>query len=221
MKKNENNNEVIEKRLESTGGADTVAAADWQRIRADFAVRAAGDDAVDLAFETHETPYGPMVVGATRQGLVRIALPAESQDAVLENLSKRISPRILRVTLPEITAARSQLDEYFEGGRRRFELPLDWQLTTGFRSQVLHATNEIPYGETRSYRDVAVEAGSPKAVRAAGTALATNPLPIVVPCHRVLRSDGKVGSYLGGSEMKEQLLAMERAPEQASRSHPA
>src|SRR5690606_30078071 len=119
------------------------------------------------------------------------------------------SPRVLRHPRAAVTLARRQLDEYFSGRRREFDVPLDWRLTAGFRRSVLRATARIPYGRTASYREVATEAGSPRAVRAAGTALATNPLPIVVPCHRVLRSDGAVGQYLGGPEVKVRLLGLE------------
>lgn len=143
-------------------------------------------------------------------GIVRIALGSEEESRVLEELARRLSPRIARTGHMEITEARSQLDDYFAGDLRAFELALDWQLTRGFRREVLRETTAIPYGSTASYADLADRAGSPRAVRAAGSALATNPLPIVVPCHRVLRSDGAVGSYLGGSPMKEALLAMER-----------
>jgi methylated-DNA-[protein]-cysteine S-methyltransferase len=116
---------------------------------------------------------------------------------------------VLRARRPSLTQTRHQLDEYFEGTRRGFELPLDWQLAHGFRREVLRATAEIPYGRTSSYRDVATRAGSPRAVRAAGTALATNPLPIVVPCHRVLRTGGGLGAYRGGAAAKAALLQLE------------
>jgi len=183
----------------------------WDRVRGRLVKRAVKEDLVDVAYEMHESPFGRLLVGASDGGIVRVGLSAESEDEILEDLGRRISPRIIRMGSPEITSARQQLDEYFAGERRHFDLKLDWQLTRGFRRQVLHATDGIPYGETRSYSAVATEAGSPKAVRAAGSALANNPLPIVVPCHRVLRSDGNVGSYLGGTSMKEQLLAMERS----------
>lgn len=182
---------------------------DWDRLREKLVERASADGLVDISYEIHESPFGPLVVGATAAGIVRIGLSAESEEEVIEGLAKRVSARILKAGRPEITSAREQLDQYFEGERKRFKLKLDWQLTQGFRHEVLAATNRIPYGETSSYRAVATRAGSPKAVRAAGSALANNPLPILVPCHRVLRSDGQVGSYLGGSSMKESLLRME------------
>jgi methylated-DNA-[protein]-cysteine S-methyltransferase len=186
---------------------------DWERIRGALAARAEAEGLLDVAFERHETPIGPLVVAATGEGLVRVALPVEEEDAVLEQLARRVSPRLLRASRPAIGRARHQLDEYFEGERRTFDVPLDWRLAHGFRRDVLRATAQIPYGETASYRDVATRAGRPAAVRAAGTALATNPLPIVVPCHRVLRSGGALGNYLGGVEMKARLLELEgRAP---------
>ena len=183
--------------------------ASWRRMREEFAGRAGEEGLIDVAYEMHESPYGALLVGATTEGLVRVGLSAEPEEQILLDLAKRISPRILNASRPPITDARRQLDQYFEGDRHEFELDLDWRLTKGFRREVLIATELIPYGETRSYRDLAVEAGSPNAVRAAGTALATNPLPIVVPCHRVLRTDGKVGNYLGGTDMKSALLALE------------
>ena len=197
--------------LETVLNAGDVTGSDWERIRAKLSKKAENQGLVDVAYEVHETPFGPMLVGATDRGLVRVGLSAESQESVLDDLAKRISPRILIAPKPQIKLARKQLDQYFKGKRREFDLELDWQLTRGFRRLVLDATDSIPFGETRSYRQVATSAGSPKAVRAAGSALAHNPLPIVVPCHRVLRSDGFVGNYLGGTAMKEQLLEMERS----------
>lgn len=206
--KRKTDNRDLEKALLSS---EEVPAGDWNRVRDDLVSRADRDGLIDVAYEMHDSPFGPLLVGATQTGLVRVGLSAESEEEVLEDIARRFSPRIVRTGRPQITTTRSQLDEYFSGERKEFDLELDWQLTRGFRRQVLQVTDHIPYGETRSYSDVALEAGSPKAVRAAGSALATNPLPIVVPCHRVLRSDGKVGSYLGGSSMKETLLEMERA----------
>lgn len=184
-------------------------AAAWERIVRDLGARAEAEGLVDVAVERHDSPLGPLLLGATSEGLVRVGLPALEEDAVLEELARRISPRVLRAPRAATSAARRQLDEYFEGRRRVFEIPLDWRLTRGFRREVLQATYRIPYGRTASYREVATEAGRPAAVRAAGTALATNPLPIVVPCHRVLRSDGTIGQYLGGPETKARLLDLE------------
>jgi methylated-DNA-[protein]-cysteine S-methyltransferase len=183
----------------------------WERLRAELARRAADEQLVDVAFERHETPLGSVVVGATGEGLVRVGLPAEDEDVVLQELADRISPRVLRAARAPLGQVRGELDAYFGGELRRFSVPLDWRLTRGFREAVLRATAEIPYGETASYRDVATRAGSPNAVRAAGTALAVNPLPIVVPCHRVVRSDGLLGLYRGGPDAKAALLRLEGA----------
>jgi methylated-DNA-[protein]-cysteine S-methyltransferase len=140
----------------------------------------------------------------------RVAYASEGHDIVLQNLADKISPRILLAPDRLDTAAR-QLDEYFAGNRREFSVPLDWRLSAGFRSTVLHQLPEIAYGRTASYAAVATLAGNPKAVRAVGSACATNPLPVVVPCHRVVRSDGAMGGYLGGVEAKRILLTLEAA----------
>lgn len=182
----------------------------WTELREELLERADREQLIDLACEGHESPFGSLLVVAGDGGVVRIALPAEDEELVLEDLARRISPRIARTGRDAITAARRQLDRYFAGQLKRFELTLDWRLTRGFRREVLRETALIPYGGTASYTEMAEKAGSPRAVRAAGSALATNPLPIVVPCHRVLRSDGSVGSYGGGTPMKEALLKMER-----------
>jgi methylated-DNA-[protein]-cysteine S-methyltransferase len=187
------------------------AAADWERIRAALGARAAAEGLVDVAVEAHDSPLGALLLGATGDGLVRVALPAEGPDEVMEDLARRVSPRVLRAPHAAVADARRQLDEYFGGRRRAFELPLDWRLARGFRREVLRAIAAIPYGATATYREVAARAGSPNAVRAAGTACATNPLPIVVPCHRVLRADGGIGGYLGGTAAKARLLDLERA----------
>lgn len=184
---------------------------DWTAVRSRFTARALADGLVDVAYEDHETPLGTMRLGATPAGIVRMVLPIEDHDAVLEDLARRISARVLKTGTPAITTTRRELDEYFAGTRRSFDVPLDWALSAAFRRKVLQATAEIPYGQTSSYRGVAVAAGSPNAVRAAGTALAKNPLPILVPCHRVLRSDGGLGQYLGGQAAKSQLLELEQA----------
>jgi methylated-DNA-[protein]-cysteine S-methyltransferase len=165
---------------------------------------------IEVAYATVATPLGDLLVAATPVGVVRVAFATEGEEQVLGEMARRVSPRILRV--PRLVdEAREQLDGYFAGKRRRFDLPLDWRLTSGFRRQVLEAAVRIPYGTTRSYREVATEAGNAAAVRAAGTALATNPLPIVVPCHRVLRTDGGLGGYRGGLDAKRRLLTLERA----------
>jgi len=200
---------VLEQSLRAARAPTDPAA--LQRLRRALAEEAGRADLIDVAFERHETPLGTIVVGATREGLVRIGLPSEDEGEVLQQLADRLSPRVLRASSEALVLTRRQLDEYFGHARRDFDIPLDWRLATGFRRAVLRATAAIPYGETSSYRDVATRAGSPNAVRAAGTALATNPLPIVVPCHRVLRTGGGLGQYRGGPEAKAALLALEGA----------
>ncbi|HEY5428497.1 MAG TPA: methylated-DNA--[protein]-cysteine S-methyltransferase [Solirubrobacteraceae bacterium] len=198
----------VERLLRS--GAET-AVPDWIAVHARFTARALSDDLVDVAYEDHDTPLGMMRVSATNTGIVRMILPAEDAEEVLEDLARKVSARILRTSTPAITQTREELDEYFDGHRHRFNVPLDWTLAKAFRLKVLEATAQIPYGHTASYRQVASAAGSPNAVRAAGSALATNPLPVLVPCHRVLRSDGTIGQYLGGPAAKTQLLTLEQA----------
>ena len=204
------NNDTHDSELEqSLRDVDGPAPAAWERIRSDLAGMAERSGLIDVAFEQHATPLGTIIVGATREGLVRVGLPSEDEDDVLQQLAERISPRVLRASRDSLVQTRRELDEYFGHERRHFGVPLDWRLATGFRREVLRATEQIPYGETASYRDVATRAGSPNAVRAAGSALATNPLPIVVPCHRVLRTGGGLGQYRGGPEAKAQLLSLE------------
>jgi methylated-DNA-[protein]-cysteine S-methyltransferase len=205
---NEPDMRAVEQSLRDPG---RPAPATWQRLRQGLADEAARSDLIDVAFEQHETPLGTVFVGATREGLVRIGLPSEAEDDVLQQLADRVSPRVLRSSRESLVQTRRQLDEYFDRERRSFDVPLDWRLATGFRREVLRATEQIPYGETSSYRDIATRAGSPNAVRAAGTALATNPLPIVVPCHRVLRTGGGLGQYRGGPSAKAALLTLEGA----------
>ncbi|MEN3220806.1 methylated-DNA--[protein]-cysteine S-methyltransferase [Mycolicibacterium porcinum] len=168
------------------------------------------DGLLDIAYRIIESPVGPLLLAATEQGLVRVAYARENHDTVLQHLADEVSPRILHAPARLDSAAR-ELDEYFAGTRRSFDLPLDWRLAAGFRSTVLHHLPEIAYGQTASYATVAALAGSPKAVRAVGTACAKNPLPVVIPCHRVVRSDGAMGGYLGGAEAKRLLLDLEAA----------
>jgi O-6-methylguanine DNA methyltransferase len=202
-----NDNKItVEQALARGRRADPAA---WARMQRDLLARAETEGLIDVAFERHDSPLGTIVVGATTQGIVRVWLPAESEEALHDELARRVSPRILHAPRATLSHARQQLNEYFDGSRHAFDIPLDWRLTHGFRHQVLRATAEIPYGRTASYRDVATRAGNPAAVRAAGTALTTNPLPILVPCHRVLRTGGALGSYRGGSAAKAQLLNLE------------
>ncbi|NMR30748.1 methylated-DNA--[protein]-cysteine S-methyltransferase [Crystallibacter degradans] len=179
-------------------------------LQTHLAAAAAEAGLLDLSYTTVDTPIGKLLLAATDQGLVRVAFDRENHDAVLEQLAGKISPRILH-SPARLAAAVRQLDEYFAGRRRVFELPLDWRLAKGFRREVLAHLPQIAYGQTESYAQVAAAAGSPKAVRAVGTACGTNPLPVVVPCHRVVRSDGSFGGYLGGTEAKQLLLTLEAA----------
>jgi methylated-DNA-[protein]-cysteine S-methyltransferase len=174
-----------------------------------LAERAAAEELLDVAYATVDSPLGPLVVAATPRGLVRVAYTGSATDAgVLEELARKLSPRVLEAPA-RLDAARRELDEYFEGRRTGFDLPLDWALTRGFTSKVLQATAQIEFGATSTYAEVAGQAGSPRAVRAAGNALGANPLPVVVPCHRVLRTGGGIGGYTGGLERKEYLLRLE------------
>jgi methylated-DNA-[protein]-cysteine S-methyltransferase len=175
------------------------------------ALRAAqAEGLLDIAYRIVDSPVGALLIAATELGLVRVAYASEGHDTVLQSLADRISPRILLAPGRLDTAAR-QLDEYFSGKRRDFGVPLDWRLSAGFRNTVLRHLPEIGYGHTVSYAAVAKLAGNPNAVRAVGSACATNPLPVVVPCHRVVRSDGAMGGYLGGVEAKRILLTLEAA----------
>ena len=183
---------------------------DLPRLRVRLAAAAQRDGILDVAYRTIDSPVGPLLLAATEAGLVRIAYASEDHDAVLQALADRISPRVLNAPARLDRAAR-ELDEYFAGQRRSFDLPLDWRLSAGFRRAVLSHLSEIGYGQTASYAAVATLAGNPKAVRAAATACATNPLPLVVPCHRVIYSDGRIGRYLGGPEAKRALLLLEAA----------
>jgi len=182
---------------------------DLTRLHARLAAAAGRDDALDVAYRTVDSPVGPLLIAATPVGLVRLAFDSESNDAVLQNLSDRISSRVLEAPA-RLDAVAYQLDEYFSGRRHQFDMPLDWQLSKGFRRTVLeHLAVDIGYGTTASYGTLARLSGSPNAVRAVGTTCATNPIPVVVPCHRVVRSDGTIGQYRGGPAAKRALLNLE------------
>jgi methylated-DNA-[protein]-cysteine S-methyltransferase len=176
--------------------------------RIDLAAAEAG--LLDVAYATLDSPLGALLVAVTPRGLVRIAYldAGEHEDDVLADLAARVSPRVLAATRP-VDDARRQLDEYFERRRGGFDLPVDLQLVHGFGRRVLHATTRIPYGGTSSYKQIAAQAGSPRGHRAAGNALGANPIPIVVPCHRVLHTGGGLGGYGGGVERKRVLLEVE------------
>jgi methylated-DNA-[protein]-cysteine S-methyltransferase len=179
-------------------------------LHARLADAAQAEGLLDLAYRTLDSPVGRLLVAATDQGLVRVAFETEDHGVVLQSLADRVSPRILEAPGRLDRAAR-ELDEYFAGRRQAFDLALDWRLSAGFRTTVLHHLPDIGYGRTATYAAVARLAGNPRAVRAVGGACATNPLPIVVPCHRVVRTDGRIGGYLGGPDAKRALLALEAA----------
>jgi methylated-DNA-[protein]-cysteine S-methyltransferase len=175
-----------------------------------LAEAAAAAGLLDVAYATEDSPLGRLLLASTPAGLVRLAyIDFEAEDAVLEDVASRISPRVLAAP-GRLDEPRRELDQYFAGRRREFELELDWRLMRGFAKRVLQATAEIPYGSVSSYREVATVAGSPRGSRAAGNALGSNPLPIVVPCHRVLHSGGGLGGYTGGVDRKRTLLAIEQ-----------
>ncbi len=196
----------LERRL--MDGAPALPALDVDRLRSDLARRAADAGLLDVAYGTLDSPLGSLTAYVTPRGLVRLTYPGEPIDRQLAELAAELSPRILAA--PERTdAVRRQLDEYFDGSRHAFDLPIDWRLLRGFREAVLRATAAIPFGSVSSYRQIATAAGSPNAYRAAGNALGSNPIPIVVPCHRVLHSGGGLGGYTGGLERKRYLLGLE------------
>jgi methylated-DNA-[protein]-cysteine S-methyltransferase len=185
-------------------------AATMERLRTVLGTRADRAGLLDVAYRVVDSPLGPLLLAATPNGLVRVAFDGEGHDAVLAALADDVSPRVLRAPGRLDPAAR-QLEEYFEGCRRAFDVPIDLRLAHGFRRGVLEHLRSIPYGGTESYATVARAVGSPRAVRAAGSACASNPVPVVVPCHRVVRSDGSIGRYRGGSDAKRLLLALEAA----------
>ena len=197
-----NANETLEQQLTRTvdaiaGGAPDVAAA------------AADAGLVDVAYALHDSPVGTLLLAATPRGLVRVAyLDGADQDRLLEDLARRVSPRVL-LAPRRLDDDRRQLEQYFGGDRKVFELPIDWRLCAGFGRRVLDATARIPFGALSTYKQVATEAGSPRGSRAAGNALGANPMPIVVPCHRVVHSGGGLGGYTGGLERKRVLLHVE------------
>ena len=184
--------------------------ATMRRLHARLAAAAEADGLVDVAYRTVDSPVGTLLLAATAAGVVRIAFEQQGHDAALAALASLVSPRVLRAPARLDPLVR-ELEEYFAGTRRTFDLPLDRRLASGFRAEVLAHLPEIGYGSTASYADVARLAGNPGAVRAVGTACARNPLPIVLPCHRVVRSDGTPGQYAGGPEAKLTLLALEAA----------
>jgi methylated-DNA-[protein]-cysteine S-methyltransferase len=190
------------------GAAQSAAAA--ERAAGRIAARAREEGLAEVLYAPVDSPFGTMLAASTERGLVRLAFPEEDIDAVLERLAMRLSPRIL-LSPTALDGVRRELDEYFSGRRRQFALALDWSLIGTFGRRVLQVTYEIPYGGHLSYGEIAAEAGSPRGSRAAGNALGSNPIPIVIPCHRVLRGGGALGGYGGGLERKRWLLELEGA----------
>jgi methylated-DNA-[protein]-cysteine S-methyltransferase len=174
----------------------------------DLAAPARAAGLLDVGYATLDSPVGTLLLASTPLGLVRVAYLQGDADDVLEQLAARVSPRVLAAPRA-LDPVRRELDEYFAGARRRFEQPVDLQLTRGFGRRVLEATAQVPYGSVSSYGSIAAQAGSPRASRAAGNALGANPLPIVIPCHRVLHAGGGLGGYTGGLDRKQTLLAIE------------
>jgi methylated-DNA-[protein]-cysteine S-methyltransferase len=183
----------------STATADTIK---------EFKARAAREGLLDVAYTTTDSPFGQLLLAQTKRGLVRVGLPNQDSDQLLADLSARVSPRVLEAP-DELDEVRRELDLYFAGKLDSFDLPLDWRLSSGFRQRVLRAIDRIPYGQTRTYTEMARKAGNERAVRAAGSACGSNPIPLVVPCHRVLRTGGALGGYGGGLPMKQSLLELE------------
>jgi methylated-DNA-[protein]-cysteine S-methyltransferase len=181
----------------------------------DLAAAAAAAGMLDVAYATTDSPLGPLLLAGTDRGLVRLAyLDFSERDAVLQALADRVSPRMLEAPR-RLDEPRRELEDYFDGRRREFDLPLDWRLMTDFTRRILTATAAIPFGSVSTYGAVAREAGSPRGSRAAGNALGSNPIPIVIPCHRVLHADGGIGGYTGGLERKRTLLEIESGIEDA------
>lgn len=181
-----------------------------RRLHDRLVTAAARAGILDVAYRTIDSPVGELLLAATARGLVRVAYAREDHDLVLDRLARDVSPRVLHAPARLDVAAR-EIEEYFAKRRDTFDLPLDFQLARGFRRAVLSHLSDISYGKTASYAAIAAAIGSPKAVRAVGTACATNPLPVVVPCHRVVRRDGTIGQYVGGADVKKALLALEAA----------
>jgi methylated-DNA-[protein]-cysteine S-methyltransferase len=181
---------------------------DAARAAARFAQVAAESGALDVAYTTVDSPFGRLLVAASPRGLLRVAYPDAPVHMLVQELAETVSPRILEAPA-RLDPLRRELYEYFAGRRHQFEFPIDWRLIRGFGRDVLRETMRIPYGKLSTYRDVAVRTGRPQAPRAVGNALGANPMPIVIPCHRVVRTGGGLGGYTGGIERKERLLQLE------------
>jgi methylated-DNA-[protein]-cysteine S-methyltransferase len=208
-------NPLTEKQLEKML-RQVPTGADLDRAVQGVLARAERDGLIDVAYAHVDSPFGDLIVARTDRGVVEVALPThrgnkQDEDAVLEQLASQVSPRVLE-SPSRLDDERRQLDEYFEGKRERFDVPVDWALTPkGFRNRALHAVARIPYGKVKTYAEIAKAAGNPRAFRAAGTACGHNPVPLIVPCHRVVQSGGGIGNYGGGPEMKRALLDLEGA----------
>jgi len=187
-----------------------IAAASSDVAAGRFAARAAEAGLLDIAYCQVDSPLGPLLAAATARGLVRLAYDAEPAEEVLTDLARKVSPRILEAPA-RLDRVRRELDEYFVGRRRAFDLAVDWTLVHGFGRAVLRNTARIPYGRVSTYGEIARRAGSPRASRATGNALGSNPIAIVIPCHRVVRTGGALGGYGGGLNRKEALLKLEGA----------
>jgi len=175
-----------------------------------FVKAAEKENLVDVVFARVDSPFGELLVASTPKGVVQLSLHGYDQNETLEELARKVSPRMFE-SPKGLDPVRKQLDEYFAGKRRKFDVDLDWQLSHGFALRVLKATARIPYGKVSSYREMAEKAGNVRATRAAGNALGGNAIPVIVPCHRVLRTGGGLGGYGGGLPMKEALLKLEGA----------
>jgi methylated-DNA-[protein]-cysteine S-methyltransferase len=177
----------------------------------DITAAASAANLIDVAYATFDSPVGRLLLAATPRGLVRLSYldASNDEDMALQQLAAKLSPRILAAPA-RLDEPRRELEQYFAGARQRFEVPLDWGLTRGFGRRVLEATARVPFGSSTTYQRVAAAAGSPRGYRAAGNALGANPIPIIVPCHRVLHATGGLGGYTGGLERKRLLLGIER-----------
>jgi methylated-DNA-[protein]-cysteine S-methyltransferase len=206
-------NPMSEKKLEKML-RQAPSGGDLDRAVQGVLARAERDGLVDVAYASVDSPFGRLLVARTDRGVVRLALPSHrgdqrTDDEVLEDLARFVSPRVLE-SPARLDEERRELEDYFEGKRDHFDVPVDWKLTpAGFRNRALHAVARIPYGETRTYGQIAKQAGNERAFRAAGTACGRNPIPLIVPCHRVVQSGGGIGNYGGGPEMKRALLDLE------------
>jgi methylated-DNA-[protein]-cysteine S-methyltransferase len=181
---------------------------DFERLTREATARAEREGLVEVAYAELDSPFGRLLVAGTERGVVKLALPNQDSELVLRELAAMVSPRVLEAPA-RLDEARRELEAYFEGDLRHFQVPVDWRLARGFTDKVLHVVARIPYGETLSYGEVAAEAGNPRAFRAAGTACGHNPVPLIVPCHRVVQAGGQPGNYGGGPEMKRGLLELE------------